>query len=432
MSRFTRRIAAQLWPDWADRNLGIVLVARLAMSAARAVAGVITALYLAAQGFSGVELGLLFFCVAVTSAALSVLIGLLSDRVGRRPLLVVVPLFAAVAAAVYAFANTPAILFVFAALGSFGRGAGAGSGNVGPYQPAESAFIGEMVPAGKRASAFGRVTFCSTVGALIGSLLAGLARPVPGLDAAGITAAYRPAFLSAAVLAALAGVVALWLRPSAVADRPRARRRIALTWPRRSWPVLWRFWVTNGTNGIAIGMFGPFVSYWMHLRYGVSPGTIGALFAIVNVASLASALSAAGIARRIGTIRAIVIVRVLAGLLLLPMALAPTFWLAGALYLLRMLTQRVGLPLRQSYVQDLAHPEERASLASLSNLPAQATQAGSQVLAGYLFDAAFLALPFQVAAFFQCLNGVFYWLLFAVHRPASAAPEAGAGARPQG
>ncbi|MGH7922198.1 MAG: MFS transporter [Candidatus Dormibacteraceae bacterium] len=410
----------RIWPGWIDRNLSIVLGARFAMSGARALTGVVTAIYLSALGFSGLELGLLFLCVALASALLSTTIGLISDRTGRRPFLVGVPLLTAVAALAFALFRNPAVLFVFASLGSFGRGGGAGGGSVGPYQPAESAFVGEIVPAWARTVAFGRMSFCSSLGALGGGLLAGLAQPRPGLDAAGVTAAYRPAFVATAILAAVAGIAALWLRRPVDVHQAPPRRRRGIAWPRRSWPALWRFWAANGVNGIAIGMFGPFLSYWLHRRYGVSPGGIGIVFAIANVAALASALSAAGIARRLGTIRAIATVRILGGLLLVPLALAPTFPIAGALYVLRMLTQRVGLPLRQSLVQDLADPEERASLAALSNLPAQGTQAGSQVLAGYLFDEVALALPFEIAAGLQCLNGVLYGLLFGRFRPPPA------------
>ena len=80
----------------------------------------------------------------------------------------------------------------------------------------------------------------------------------------------------------------------------------------------------------------------------------------------------------------------------------------------------MGLPLRQSYTQDLAHPEERASLAAVSQLPAQATMAGGQVLAGYLFDEVSLAAPFELAAFVQGLNAVAYWVLFDRAGPATA------------
>lgn len=184
--------------------------------------------------------------------------------------------------------------------------------------------------------------------------------------------------------------------------------------------MLWRFWVTNGVNGFAIGMFGPFVSYWLYLRYGASPGEIGLLFALVNLGSLVSTLTAATIGRKLGTVTAIVAVRAITGVLLVPMVLAPTFWLAGGIYFVRMLAQRVGLPLRQSFTQDVADPEERASLAALSNLPAQGTMAGSQVLAGYLFEEVSLAAPFELAAVFQCANAILYGLLFGPWKPGRA------------
>jgi MFS family permease len=408
-----------------DRNLRIILIARSSMSVARAIAGVVVSLYLADEGFSGLEIGLLFLVVTLASAVMSSAVGLLSDRLGRKPFLVGVPLLAAVAAAVFAVGRAPLLLFVFAALGSFGRGAGAGGGTVGPYQPAESAFVAETIPPWARSAAFGRLAFTSALGALVGGLLAGLAHTRPHMTPAAATSAYRPAFVAAGVLAAAAGVVALWLRePAADSAPPRApgspRRRIA--WPRRSWPALWRLATTNSINGLAIGTLGPFVSYWLARRYGASPGSIGVLFAIVNAGSLASTLAAAGIGRRMGTVRAIVAVRAVAGLLTIPMVLAPTFWVAGAVFFLRMLAQRIGLPLRQSFTQDIADPDERASVAALSNLPAQGTMAGSQVLAGYLFDDVSLSAPFELSALFQCLNAVLYGVLFGWAKP-TVAPD---------
>jgi len=428
---------AALWPAWVDRNLGIVLSARFAMSSARATASVVTALYLTAEGFSAFELGVLFLCVTLVSAAMATAIGMLSDRVGRKPFLVTVPLLTSIAAVAFSVSSVPAALFAFAALGSFGRGQGAGANNVGPYQPAESAFVTEGVPSGARAAAFGRLAFVSSLGAIAGGLLAGLASARPHSTGEAAMAAYRPAFVAIAVLAALAGLVALGLREHREHREHRepgyARhgRSRWPRWPRRSWPALWRFWITNATNGIAIGMIGPFMSYWLFRRYGASPAGIGLLFAVVNVGSLASTLAAAGIARRFGTVRVITAVRGLTGLLLVPMALAPTFWLAGGIYFVRMLVQRVGLPLRQSFTQDMADPGERASVAALSNVPAQGTMAGSQVLAGYLFDEISLAAPFELAAVAQCANAVLYGALFGwrpPHRPPDAARHPGAPA----
>jgi predicted MFS family arabinose efflux permease len=113
------------------------------------------------------------------------------------------------------------------------------------------------------------------------------------------------------------------------------------------------------------------------------------------------------------------------------MALAPTFWIAGSIYFVRMMAQRVGLPLRQTFVQDLADPSERASVAALSAMPAQATMAGSQVLAGYLFQEVALAAPFLVAAAAQGVTAVLYARFFGRGAPARAADDrqpAGGGA----
>lgn len=343
-------------PAWADRNLRVVLAARVAMSVARAIASVVTALYLAAIGFSAIEIGILFVGVTVASALMSALIGLVADRLGRKPFLVALPLVAAAAAVVYAEVRVTALLFAAAALGSFGRGAGAGAGNVGPYQPAESALVADSVSGERRAAAFGRVAFMSSVGALAGGLLAQVVQTTTRMTPAEATAAYRPAFLIASALSVVAGLLALLLREPPRPAEPPGARRTRLRWPSRSWPALWRFWVTNGTNGA----------------------------------------------------------------LLVPMVLAPTFWTAGAVYVVRMMVQRIGLPLRQSFTQDMADPEERASVAALSNLPAQATMAGGQATAGYLFDDVSLAAPFELAAVLQVANAVLYGVLFSLRPPAKA------------
>jgi predicted MFS family arabinose efflux permease len=99
------------------------------------------------------------------------------------------------------------------------------------------------------------------------------------------------------------------------------------------------------------------------------------------------------------------------------MVLAPTFAAAGAVYLVRMIVQRIGLPLRQSYAVGLAHPDERATVAALSNLPSQLAMSGSPLITGYLMDEVSLSLPFELAAVLQFLNASTFWLLFRRHPP---------------
>jgi MFS family permease len=393
-----------------DRNLGIVIVARVLMSASRALAGVITPVYLVLIGFSALELGALALVVAVATAVLATAIGLLSDRVGRRPFLIAVPLLAAAAAVSYTLTRSPLVLFAAAAAGSFGRGSGAGVGMVGPYQPAEQAFVTEITTARRRNTAFGQLAAASSLGALLGTPLAILAGQAQGSDAA-VTEAFRVPFLACAVLAAAAGLLALALREpprSVPADGGGRRPRF----PRRSMPLLMRLWATNSVNGLAVGMFGPFVTYWFFVRFGADAGQIGLLYAVINAISVVSTLGAARLAARWGLVRTVTAVRVVQALLLVPLVLAPTFLLAGAVYLVRMIVARISMPLRQSYVLAMADPGERAAVGALSNVPSQAAMAVAPLAAGYIFDEVSLSLPFILGGALQLTNALMYWGLF--------------------
>lgn len=424
----TTRLAAALRPDWMSRNVAVLTCARIPMSATRALAGVVVPIYLALIGFSAVELGELFLTAALATTVISGMSGPVSDRFGRRVFLVGVPMLTALAAVIFAFTTRPALLFAGAALGAFGRGAGAGAGAVGPYQPVESAAVAESTAARWRNAAFGRLFAASSVGALAGGLLATLAGAAH-LRAAAALGAYRPVFLIAAVLSAGTALLGLAVREPVHLTAGRApgtgkRPGGGIRFPRRSLPLLVRLWVTNTVNGAAVGMFGPFVTYWFFRRFGAGPAQLGLLYAAINAVTVASGLSAAGVARRIGLLRSIVLVRGVQALLLVPMVMAPTLWAAGAVYLVRMGVQRIALPLRQSFVLAAADPGELASVAALSNVPGQLASAGAPVAAGYVFEELSLTLPFVIAAALQSLNALLYWAFFRSVRPPEEEPAA--------
>lgn len=282
---------------------------------------------------------------------------------------------------------------------------------VGPYQPAESKLLIRAVTPTERNRAFSFVSIASTAGALVGTALAALLGHAHVVDSAA-TALFRPSMLVAAAFAAIAAIVALWIHEPATpvaTDQPRPK---LFTFPRRSAWLLWRLWATNTLNGLAVGMFGTFVTYWLHRRYGASQVTIGELYLVINIITLASGLVAPRIAARFGTVRATAILRVAQGLLLVPMALAPTLVIAGAIYLVRMFAQRIALPLRQSYALAMADPEEQSQVAALSNLPSQLAMAAAPTLTGYLFDEVSLSLPFVIGGLIQTLSALVFWAFF--------------------
>jgi MFS family permease len=405
------------------RDARLVMDARGCMSAVDGLTQVILPIYLSILGFSGLKLGLLFGAVTGTDAVLATVVGLLSDRIGHKPFMVGMPLLTAAAGFVFAMTRNEFFIFVFAALGSFGWGTGAVADASGPYAPAEQAWIADAIDPVQRTSVFGRLAFAASVGSLIGLQLAA---GIPLARHFGLSSqdAYRPLFFICGLLALAASLLALPIADPKGQARP-ARNPFSIS--RASWPIVVKFSISNSVNGFGVGLFGPFVTYWLYRRYGAGPQLIGLLFSMINIVALVSNLSAAGIARRTGLVRSMAASWLLQSVLLIPMVLAPTFWIAGGIYFVRMFIQRLNTPLRRSYLAGISPPGERGSIAGLTGLPSQASIAFAPSLAGYLFEHATLAEPFEVGAIFQAAGTCLFWLFFRNTHPPEETQAATAG-----
>lgn len=396
------------------RDPSLLLLARVSMSSQRALTGVVLPIYLASLGFSAIRLAALFVAVAVLSALISALIGVSSDQIGRKPFLIALPVMTAAAAVIFMVTSSEVALFIAAAAGSFGRGGGAGAAQVGPYQPAEQALLAGMVEDRQRPRLFGLVASASALGGLIGSLFAALPTGQRlGHGPAG-PHSYLWTWLLAVLLPLVAAACAIPVREvrrgGGSGSRFRTPRNPLAPESRR---LVLKLAATNITNGMAVGLFGPFLTYWLYRRFGAGTAEIGALYAVVNVITVGSNLLAAPIARRLGVVRTVVLARSAQALLLIPLAISPTFAVAGAVYTVRMIAQRQGLALRQSFIMSAAPEPDRARVAAFSNLPSQGISAFTPLLTGYLFEEVSLALPLEIAGALQFVNAMLFQLLFA-------------------
>ena len=98
---------ASLWrPSWLNRNLVCLFAGRGLRSTSQAYLVIVVPLYLAALGYNATHIGLMFAIVAVASAAMAALTGIMSDRFGRKAMLIVISLMTAAGGAVFAFSTT--------------------------------------------------------------------------------------------------------------------------------------------------------------------------------------------------------------------------------------------------------------------------------------------------------------------------------------
>lgn len=403
-------------PPWLTTDLRWIIASRCARSLSQGYLSVIVPLYLLQIGFNGFSLGELFTVGAIISGVLTVSVSLLADHLGRKPFLIVFPVFSAIAAIVFISTRNFWILVASSALGTLGRGGGAGgAGQGGPYYPAQQALIADLSSSTERNKVFAAFSFGDAIASTTGALLAGVPDLLVAHAAWSPADAYKPLFVLTSILSVVVMLAILPVHETVKRRTSKGGRPSLL--PRQSRNVIGRFALTNLVNGLGVGFFAPFVAYWFNRRFGAGPGTIGLLFAMVNLGAAIPYLAAPLLARKLGIVNAVVGIRLIGVGLLALLPLMPTFSLASAVYFARMVLQRASIPLRQSYSMGVVSSEERSAAAGLSNLPSQLSAATSPLIAGYIFQSISLELPFEIGACLQLLNAGLFFSLFRNLRP---------------
>lgn len=397
-----------------DRSLLFLVLGRVLRSFGQSYLVVIVPLYLLARGATPAQVGIIVASWALGAALLGTVAGFVSDRYGRKNVLLAFGALSLVGALVF-YAGPPLwVLGIAGALGTIGRGGGPASGGAfGPFYSAEQALIAEHAPNADRTRIFSAFSLYGALGGAAGLLLTGLPQIVVRLHLGSQMSAYRLLFAVTAVVAAV--LIAATLP---VEEAPRAATLTDGTRPQSplapgTRALIGRFWVTNSLNGLAIGFLGPMLVLWFHLRYGATSHEIGAVYLAVALTSAFSYLFVGRVVARVGgAVKAIVLLRLFACALLAVMPLMPTLWLAGLVYLARMIFNSITMPVRQSYVMGIAAPHERSRVASLSNLPSQFFSMLGPGIAGFLLTETWIGTMLEAAAGLQLLNAYAYWVLF--------------------
>ena len=378
-------------------------------------------LYLAQQHYSATTVGAILTAGSVVGAGLVAAVGVASDRIGRRPVLLAVGVLGTLGALGLAASTDLVVVVVASGLGGIGRGGGAGSGGAfGPYFPAEQPLLAASVPAAQRTRAFGRLGFIGVLAAAAGSLVA----TVPaGLHDTGMSLddAYRVVFSIGAAASLAVVCVTLPLREVRPARPggdpgpadPAGTERTEPTRPAglSTRQLIGRLGVTNALNGFGFGFLGPLLTYWFHVRFGAGPAELGALYTIVNLVSALPYLGAHRLTERLGAVRTVVVTRTASVLVLAAMALVPSFLLAGLLLNLRTVFNSLGLPARQSYAMGAADETRRGTVAALGTLPSVLTSSVSPVVGGAIMGT-FVDIPVVGASAFMGANVIAYYLAF--------------------
>lgn len=342
-------------------------------------------LYARDFGADGVQTGLLVSIYSLVQLVMAPIWGRISDRVGRRPVLILGLLGSGAAYLVFANAGSLATLFLSRIVGGIG----------GSTIPVAQAYIADVTPPARRTGNMGLIGAAFGLGFVIGPMLGGILAGVsPGAPIA-------PGYTAAALCVANAFAAVLLLpesrRPGATDRTERFNLRTSVAYAASSRQILFILG-TYLVVTMAFATLQPTLSLLASARFGLGAREAGYLFALLGVVS---AIVQGGLVRRI-------VPRTGERTLLLLSALPFSLGLAvmggsetTPVFLLGLVLVGIGyggtIPTVLGLLSRAVEPKRQGAVLGLGQSVGSLARVLGPAMAGALFDIR-LALPYFVGA----------------------------------
>ena len=341
--------------------------------------------YAADLGAGAPQTGLLYATYSLVQLVMAPLWGRISDRVGRRPVIILGLLGSAFAYAIFAQADSLALLFLSRVVGGIG----------GSTIPVAQAYIADVTPPGRRAGGLGLVGAAFGLGFVIGPALGGILYGLsPGSPAA-------PGYAAAALCLANALAALAWLPESRRAGGSGGTSRFNLgaalaeaAGSRQIRLVLAGYLCIT----MAFATLHPTLSLLALERFGMGGRQAGYLFALLGIVSV---VVQGGLVRRLAprygerTLLRVSGIPFCLGLLAVGTAATAPALLAGLVLI--GIGYGGAIPSVLALLSRAAGPERQGAVLGLGQSVGSLARVLGPAMAGKLFDVR-LALPYVAGA----------------------------------
>jgi MFS family permease len=402
-----------------SRNANLYLLHVIGMDTIYGTWGVVFNLYLLAIGFDAAFIGTRLLIAGITGAVASIPAGIISDRIGRKASFILGDGMGALVALVNIMTLNPTVLLLTPVIsGVFGNLHGV----------SEPAFMAENSKRAERVHLFSVASGLRTAAAMVGALLV---VPFPLLLANGWDAinVYRVAsFIGIALwFISLVPAVLLKAEPQGDEKMPAGKRslRQSIVHPDR----VFKLTVVESLIAFGAAFVIPLFSVYFHdSALHAHDEQIGGVFAIGSLALSFAALAAPLIAQRMGKVRAVFALRMVAVPFVVILSFAPhtdlhyiasflsnvgtALSIATVAYIGRTVFMNMSGPIASAFSMEMLDPGERgatigiqASIASLAS--AIGGYAGGQWMALHDFQT-----PLLLMAALYLASNMCFWYFF--------------------
>jgi MFS family permease len=371
-----------------------VVLAATPLALALGFYNVAVAVFLPLEGMPVTNLGAILTTFGVTMVTFSIPFAILSDRHGRKCIMVAGALIASWVLAVPGLTSDFLLLEVSAVVGGMGEAM---------YLSTWNAYLADTTSEEVRPAVFSLSFVTFTIASGLGSFLPALFPLFP----LSLREAHRLTFIGL-------GLVSL-LTPLAVFQyatdvRPTQSRRGIL--PRKSLGIIAKFSVSNMLIALGAGLIIPLVPTWFLVRFNETDVFSGPLIAASSIAMGVAAVASPWIARRVGLVKGIVMTQLLSTVFLFSMPFSSTPAIAGSLYVVRSMLMNMSSPLGDTFLMNKIAEDERATASSFNVVIWRLPNAASTVVGGSLLSSGNLSLPFYLCSILYVISISIFYTLF--------------------
>ncbi|MEM4363559.1 MAG: MFS transporter [Candidatus Caldarchaeum sp.] len=359
-------------------------------------------IFFAETGMDGTQVGMIITAGQLTAAFLSLPLGMLADRYGRKKFVTSASLLAGASFLGYIVFTR----FIHVLLDSIVLGLA-----ISMFYAPFSAWMANVTLPERRNAVFSLSSAVNMIGVVAASLLAWLPPLLRTQLAFNELDSYKPVIAVAAIMPMFAAPVFALVKEDLVVDGKRSFL------PRKSIHVISRISVVQALFALGAGLVIPLFPYWFYLRFKVDETVLAPLYAVANITLLFSFLLAPRLAESFGVVRTIVYSQTLATILLVLIPLAESYAVAGVLVVLRGLFMNMVNPLVTSLILGLTDPEERATSSGVMAITWSVPNAATPTVGGYLMQNVSLSLPFYLCGIFYSVAVFLFYVFFRGKNP---------------
>lgn len=426
-----------------QRNATLYLQSVSMSSLAQGAYGVIQGLYIMSLGFDETVLGTILSARMLAAALASVPAGVVSDRVGRKPVLVAGGLLTTAGYLGMAVSSSSVAMIIWSCMVGLAQACQMTSG---------APLLAESSTQEDRARLFGVNFSLSMFANMVGSLLGGF---VPGrLGRLGPTEAFR---LSLALFSMVTFIGVLPAVKIAEGRRDWAERLqraddlfMGRVGPTESYvgeggirsegirpgagkasaalKIVWSEICSLGSVirnkdvagllvysvliGFGAGLVVPFFNVFLSRKLGVDTAIVGLILSFTNGATAIAGLIAPVLAARYGKIRTVVGTQMASIPFLLLIALPPNVYLVSVALFVRSALMNMSSPVASSFSMEIVEPDKRGKVSSLMRISDNVSRALSAAAAGYIMSRWSYEAPYFFTAVLYLLASLVYWRSF--------------------